>query len=117
DRDRERWRQMPAERVGNNAPRVVEREAQRHILGAPAGRGAEDAGADADAHDRQSTIEKVSRQPQFRAEARNQIAADNAFRAGTEQNETVKLFCARRNRSAGCKRPAISEANITAFEM
>ena len=93
---------MPVERVGNDAPGPVEREAQRRLLGAAAGRGAEDAGADADADDRQSAIEKVSRQPQFRAEARNQIAADDALRAGAEKNETVIAP----RRSPEPKRPA-----------
>ena len=80
---------MPAERVGDDAAGVIEGEAQRCLLGSAASRGTEDAGPDTDADDRQSAIEKVSGQAQFRAEARNQIAADDALRAGAEQNETV----------------------------
>ena len=92
-------------------------ETQRRLLGPAASRGAENAGSDTDADDRQSAIEKVSSQTQFRAEARNQIAADDAFRAGAEKNETVMVLGARRNRGAGCERPAIAEADIAALEM
>ena len=51
-----------------------------------AGRRAEDAGPDTDADDGQSAIEIVPGQAQFRAEAWNQITADDAFGAGAEQN-------------------------------
>ena len=108
---------MPAECVGHNAPGLIEAETQRRLLGPAASRGTENAGSDTDADDRQSAIEKVSSQAQFRAEARNQIAADDALRACTEKNETVMVLGARGNRGARRERPAIAEADIAALEM
>ena len=59
---------MAAQCVREDASGVVEHESQRRCLGAAARRGAEDAGAGADADDRQVALEKVLRQPQFGAE-------------------------------------------------
>ena len=108
---------MPVERVGNDAPGVVDRKAQRPLLRSATGRRAEYAGADADADDRQTAIEIVPGQPQFRAEARDQIAADDAFWTGTEQDKTIMIFCVDGNRGARRKRPTIAETDIAALEM
>ena len=111
---------MPAnapERVGDNAPGVIECEAQRRLLRPAASRDTENAGPDTDADDRQSAIEKVSGQAQFRAEARNQIAADDALRAGPENNETVIILGAQGNRGARRERPAIAEPDIASLEL
>ena len=108
---------MAAERLGICALRHLDREAQRRFVGAAAGGSAEDAGTDADADHRQAVIEEIARQPQFGAKARDKIAADDAERAGAEQDQAGKPLRRRRHQRSRRERPAVMKADIAALEM
>ena len=117
DGGRKSGRQSTIERVCDHPMRVINNKTQRRLLGAAARGRAQDAGADTDADDRQSAIEKAPGQPQFRAKARHQIAADDAQRAGAEHHQTIEIISIHRHDGTGRERPAIAKADIAALEM
>ena len=81
---------MTAKRGRGEATSGADDEAQRRLIGAAIGRDREQAGADSKAKDGQTPLQEGARQPELGPEARQKIAADDAQRAGAEQDETVE---------------------------
>ncbi len=108
---------MTVQRLRHDASGRVHDKTQRRFVGAAPCLGREYAGTNTDADDGQPAREKIVRQPQFRPETGNQIAADDAQRPGAENNETVISLGRGWDRASGRERPAIAEADVAAFEV
>jgi len=108
---------LAAEGAGRDTMRGLDGEAQWRIVGTAAGGACQNSVSNCDGDHRESAVEKVPRQPQFGSEAWYQVTADDAFRAGTEQDKAGKALGDERHHRARHERPAIAEADVAALEM
>ncbi len=110
-------RQMACERPGLNPVRAPNRKAERFFRSTASGGGGKKACPETDAEHRKFAREKVTQQPGFGGEARNEMTAYDAERSGAKHDEAVEAAGICRDGRARRERTNILKSDRTAFKM
>lgn len=110
-------REMTAKRPSSDALRFAYSETERRLFGTAAGCRRQEASAKPYAEDGQAVRKKITSEAKFGAEARKQMAADDAQGTGAQDYQPIKTACPAWYRAARSEGADIVETDGAAFEM